>query len=160
MAKPIFLSRPSKLPPLFSTEAERFERFLNGHGFVPRRLGGGSYSTKAPLLAVIDLMKQCEGAIILGYPKLCISVAGLKDDLNFDFPTPWNHIEGALAYALQKPTFVIAHSGVEGGVFDYGITGEFVLKTSLAADGWFKTPEFTGAFDDWKQRLTPANRTA
>ena len=30
----------------------------------------------------------------------------------------------------------------------------------LSADGWFKTPEFTGAFDDWKQRLTPANRTA
>jgi hypothetical protein len=151
--QPVFLSRPTALDQTSSKEADRFERFLNGHGFHPVRLGGGSYSTKAPLQAVIDLMKTCNGAIILGYPKQTICISGFSADFRIELSTPWNQIEGALAYALQKPTLVVSHTGVKGGVFDYGITGEFVLRANLESEGWFQTPEFTGVFNDWKAKI-------
>jgi hypothetical protein len=151
--RPIFLSRPTSLPDRFAKEAEKFERFLNGHGFHSVRLGAGSYSTKAPLQAVIDLMKTCNGAIILGYPKQGFSIAGFGCDATVELPTPWNQIEGGLAYTLQKPTLVAAHDGIAGGVFDYGITGEFVFKGDLSAIDWFKAAAFTGVFKDWKKRV-------
>ena len=151
--RPIFLSRPTTLSGDYSTEADKFERFLNGHGFHPVRLGGSSYSTKAPLQAVIDLMKKCDGAIILGYPKQEVSAKGFGSDISITLPTPWNQIEGALSYALKKPALVVAHNGIGGGVFDYGITGEFVYKGDLTKTGWFKVAAFTGAFNDWKKRV-------
>jgi len=151
--RPVFLSRPTKVAAAYSAEAEKFERFLNGHGFHPVRLGGGSYSTKAPLQAVIELMAGCVGAVVLGYPKQAIAVEGFGTDVSFELPTPWNQIEGALAYALKKPTLVVAHASIGGGVFDYGITGEFVFKGDLSKAGWFKTAGFAGAFNDWKQRV-------
>jgi len=151
--RPIFLSRPTSLSGSMAAEANRFERFLNGHGFHPMRLGGENYSTKAPLQAVIDLMSQCNGAIILGYPKQTICVSGFSGDFRAELSTPWNQIEGALAYALKKPALVVAHTTVNGGVFDYGITGEFVLRADLENDGWFKTKQFLGVFADWKKRI-------
>lgn len=151
--KPIFLSRPTVVPPSCEKEAFRFERFLNGHGFHSVRLGGSAYSTKAPLQAVIDLMKSSVGAIILGFPKQSIVVRGFTKEVAIDLPTPWNHIEGALAYALERPTLVVVQAGIEGGVFDHGITGEFVMKVDFASAGWFQTPAFQGVFDDWKKKV-------
>lgn len=151
--RPVFLSRPSTLSNSMSAEADRFERFLHRHGFHPVRLGGDNYSTKAPLQAVIDLMRGCDAAIILGYPKQTICLSGFSADFRVELATPWNQIEGALAYALQKPTLVVAHTPVGGGVFDYGITGEFVLRADLENDGWFQTKQFSGVFADWKARV-------
>jgi hypothetical protein len=111
--RPIFLSRPTSLSGSMAAEADRFERFLNGHGFHAMRLGGENYSTKAPLQAVIDLMSQCNGAIILGYPKQTICVSGFSGDFRAELSTPWNQIEGALAYALKKPALVVAHTTVK-----------------------------------------------
>jgi len=136
-----------------AAEADRFKRFLKGHGFHAKRLGGDDYSTKAPLQAVIDLMAQCDGAIILGYPKQMICLSGFSGDFRAELSTPSNQIEGALAYALKKPALVVAHTAVSGGVFDYGITGEFVLRADLEHDGWFKTKQFVGVFADWKARV-------
>ena len=98
-------------------------------------------------------METCVGAIILGYPKQEISVQGFAANVSISFPTPWNQIEGALSYALKKPTLVVAHNKIDGGVFDYGITGEFVYKADLTKAGWFKVSAFTGAFNDWKKRI-------
>ena len=151
--RPIFLSRPTSLNDSKAAEADRFERFLDEQGFHALRLGGENYSTKAPLQAVIDIMSQCEGAIILGYPKQTICVSGFSADFRAELSTPWNQFEGALAYALKKPALVVAHTTVNGGVFDYGITGEFVLRANLENDGWFKTKQFLGVFADWKTRV-------
>lgn len=151
--KQIFLSRPTAVLPNCQNEAVRFERFLNGHGLHSIRLGGGSYSTKAPLQAVIELMKNSVGAIILGFPKQSIVVRGFKNEVTIDLPTPWNQIEGALAYALKKPTLVVVQNGIDGGVFDHGITGEFVMKVDFSSAGWFQTQGFLGVFEDWKKRL-------
>ncbi len=150
----IFLSRPTKVGADYEAAYQQFEKFLNGQGFALKRLGGGNFSKKAPLRAVIDLINGCSGAIILGYPQLEFShearrSAEVQNKVSYALPTPWNQIEGALAYASHKPILVVAHPGISGGVFDHGITGEGVLHLDLAQATWFEKPEFQQPFAEW-----------
>jgi hypothetical protein len=48
---------------------------------------------------------------------------------------------------------VIAQKGVEGGLFDYGVTGEFVYKADLSSDRWFRNEKFLGIFQAWKNLI-------
>lgn len=150
----IFLSRPTKVGASFEAAYQQFERFLDAQGFQLKRLGGGNFSKKAPLRAVIDLIQGSAGAIILGYPQLEFShevrrSAEVQNKVSTVIPTPWNQIEGALAYASEKPILVVAHPGISGGVFDHGITGEGVLHLDLSEAGWFEKAEFQQPFAEW-----------
>ena len=154
----IFISRPTVIGDAYEKPYRAFERFFKSEGFSPRRLGKGDYSMKAPLVAVIELMEQCKGAIILGYPYHEVFYSMTKggeviDKHGIFLPTPWNQIEGTLAYKKEIPVLVIAQKGVDGGLFDYGVTGEFVCKADLGSDRWFKSREFIGVFQDWKHQV-------
>ena len=154
----IFISRPTVLGNGYEKPYKAFERFFKSEGFSPRRLGKSDYSLKAPLVAVMELMEQCKGAIILGYPhhEVLYSLTKGGEVINEHgilLPTPWNHIEGTLAYKNGIPVLVIAQEEVEGGLFDYGVTGEFVHKSDLSSDKWFKSVEFLGIFQDWKKQI-------
>ncbi len=154
----IFISRPTVIGDGYEKSYRAFERFFKSDGFSPKRLGKSDYSLKAPLVAVMNLMEQCKGAIILGYPhhEVTYSMKKGEETLNehrIILPTPWNQIEGALAYKKEIPVLVIAQDEVEGGLFDYGVTGEFIHKTDLNSDKWFKSKEFMGIFRDWKSRI-------
>ena len=150
----IFLSRPTKIGPTFEPPYVAFESYLAARNFALKRLGGGNFSKKAPLRAVIDLINECTGAIILGYPQLEFSHEArrsneVQNKVSYMLPTPWNQIEGALAYSNNRPILVVAHPGIAGGVFDHGITGEGVLHLDLADPSWFLKPQFTQPFDEW-----------
>ncbi len=154
----IFISRPSVVAAKYEKSYMAFDKFLASQKIKRRRLGEGDYSLKAPLKAVIDLMKQCKGAIVLGYPhhEVIFSLKKGRENVNKHnilLPTPWNQIEGTLAYKQKLPVLVVAQKGVEGGLFDYGVTGEFVHKTNLGNDKWFKSKEFLGIFQDWKNKI-------
>lgn len=154
----IFISRPTVLGNGYEKSYKAFERFFKSEGFSPRRLGKSDYSLKAPLVAVMELMEQCKGAIILGYPhhEVLYSLTKGGEVINEHgilLPTPWNQIEGTLAYKNGIPVLVIAQEEVEGGLFDYGVTGEFVHKSDLSSDKWFKSVEFLGIFQDWKKQI-------
>ena len=157
----IFLSRPTKVGAPFESAYQQFDGFLTGQGFALKRLGGGNFSKKAPLRAVIDLIDGCTGAIILGYPQIEFShearrSAEVQNKVTYAMPTPWNQIEGALAYAGGKPILVVAHPGIAGGVFDHGITGEGVLHLDLGEAGWFQKPEFQQPFAEWLEEVKRA----
>lgn len=150
----IFISRPSTIGDAFEAPYAAFQQHLASKGIVMKRLGGENYSRKAPLRAVVDLIGDCRGAIILGYPQVEFSSqakrsAKVQDSYSYAFPTPWNQIEGAIAYASNKPILVVAHTGITGGVFDHGITGEGVLHIDLSDKAWFATPQFTQPYDEW-----------
>ena len=57
----VFVSRPTVIGTEFESAYARFHDDLILKGFVLRRLGGGNYSKKAPLRAVIDLIHDCCG---------------------------------------------------------------------------------------------------
>ena len=154
----IFISRPTVLGNGYEKPYKAFERFFKSEGFSPRRLGKSDYSLKSPLVAVMKLMEQCKGAIILGYPhhEVLYSLTKGGEVINEHgilLPTPWNQIEGTLAYKNGIPVLVIAQEEVEGELFDYGVTGEFVHKSDLRSDKWFKSVEFLGIFQDWKKQI-------
>ncbi len=154
----IFVSRPTVVGDKYEVPYKTFEKFFNAQGFSPRRLGQSDYSLQAPLKAVIGLMNQCKGALILGYPYHEVTYTLAKggdfvEERKVVLATPWNQIEGALAFQKGLPTLVVAHNGVEGGLFDYGVTGEFVYKSDLRNSKWFMAKEFIGILDSWRRRL-------
>jgi hypothetical protein len=65
----IFISRPSIISTKYESSYISFEDFLKTKGIILRRLGSSDYSRKAPLVAVMEIIEDCKGAIILGYPQ-------------------------------------------------------------------------------------------
>ena len=157
----IFISRPTKIAEEFEKQFTLFDKFLKRAGFNPVRLGANNYTLDAPLRGVIELMKTCQGAIIFGYPQYELNAHISKGgriipdikDIKFTMPTPWNQIEATLAYKDEIPVFIIAHNGVTGGVFDHGVTGEYVLNLNLKKNEWYKDQEFQGVFSAWKNKI-------
>lgn len=150
----IFISRPSTLGDGFEQAYAKFDEFLSAEGLTPRRLGRSDYSRKAPLRAVIDVMDQCVGAIVMGYPQVEVRhevrrSAQVQNAAGYIFPTPWNQIEGALAFRRGCPVLVIAHEGISGGVFDFGTTGEMVLSIDMSQPEWFKQERFSQPYREW-----------
>jgi len=154
----IFISRPNKIASSFEKAYLKFNQYLKRSKFQPCRLGAGNYTLDAPLIAVIKLIKQCKGVIVLGYPQVEFSSKLSKSDsilnnITYHMPTPWNQIEAALGYSENKPVLIVGHKGVAGGVFDKGVTGEYVLSADLNKIDWFQQAEFKGIFQEWKSRL-------
>ena len=154
----VFVSRPTVVGADYERAYEGFHAQLVSDGYTLRRLGGGDHSKKAPLRAVIDLINECCGAIILGYPQLefqhhALRSAEYQNNFRCIYPTPWNQIEGALAYACRCPVLVVAHPGISGGVFDHGITGEAVLHIDLAEADWYQKAKFSQPFKEWSDEV-------
>jgi len=154
----IFVSRPTKIASEFQEGYKSFHQYLITQNLNPVRLGAGQYTLDAPLMGVIKLIQRCKGAIILGYPRYDFSAAisgyGVNNSqILMNLPTPWNHIEAALSFREPLPVLVIAHEGITGGVFDFGVTGQFVLTVNLSLIDWCKSEEFGGLFKVWKEQL-------
>ena len=106
----IFLSRPSYIPEEYKAGFDNLLRLLEASNLAPRTIGSTDYPTNSPMQEVVELMKKCSGAIILGIPQITI-ISGKMKDLNIttevQLGTEWNHIEAAIAYTLNKNIFII-----------------------------------------------------
>jgi hypothetical protein len=158
MPTDVFLSRPTIIEKRFETQYAVFESYLSRAGYKTHRLGADQYTLDSPLTGVMELMKTCQAAIILGYPQYEVTAtlseaANPQQQISAVFPTPWNQIEATLAFKKRIPVLVIAHEGVSGGIFDYGVTGEYVHITKLNRKDWHKEKGFQGVFQEWKKRI-------
>lgn len=164
MPTDVFLSRPTKLPPAFESAYKLFHAYLEKkHHLRLRRLGDTDHSDEPPLRAIIDVMGECKGAIILGYPQIEIyqhirRSIDIFQDPTLLFPTPWNQIEGALAYGTKLPVLVIGHPGIGGGIFDHGVTGQYVLTVDLTDKKWFMQLPFQQLLAKWTKRMATAKK--
>jgi len=152
----IFVSRPSAPCQEFIVPVNLFLRSLEKSGVNSVTLGVNSYTLDFPLQAVCESMETCCGAIILGVPRKKIFFsAGLIDDSDKEIwlETPWNHIEGAIAYRMDKPIFVIAHSTINSGIFDRGVTGKFVVSVDMRNEDWYKEESVRAPLELWVSRL-------
>lgn len=131
---PIFVSRPTSLNPQQRTFAEYVCGVLEDLGLDTRTLGRTDYPTYNPLREVFSIAKHCSGALILGFIQ-CECTAGvskpgteqqkaLRDPVVF--PTPWNQLEAGIAYSLRLPILVFREHGINGGIFDPGVSDIFV----------------------------------
>jgi len=157
----VFLSRPTWVPPQFTRGVDGFIRLLRGLELNPRTLGTTDYPSRAPLDEVIDLMKKCRGAVILGIPQITVTAGTIKDrpvDGALHLPTEWNHIEAGLAYSQGLPLLVIHHLDVRRGIFDRGATPTFLYERDLSDAAWSLADDLQGALRNWKEQCVVAAR--
>jgi hypothetical protein len=156
----IFVSRPTWVSPEFDAGLEVFLTSIKNMGLTPRTLGSTDYPSKAPLDEVIEIMDECKGAIILGYPQLFISEGKIKDydiDSELILPTEWNHIEAALAYSKGIPLIMFHHQGVSRGVFDRGVMNAFVHEVDFKSPTWSMDSALNGAIQKWRENCESGN---
>lgn len=149
----IFVSRPTWVSSEFEEGLNIFLMSLANMGLTPRTLGSTDYPSKAPLDEVLEIMDQCQGAIILGYPQLKIDsgfIKGSSITTSINLPTEWNHIEAVLAYSKSLPIMILHHKGVSRGVFDRGVMNAFIHEVDFLKPSWCMEPSLNGAFQKWK----------
>jgi hypothetical protein len=136
MKIPVFVSCPTDLSAAQDASRRAILRELDRLGLEPRAIGRSDYPTELPLREVLILARHCAGGLILGFTqfqsKAGVSRPGTKKEkkvssLSF-FPSPWNHLEAGILFGLQLPLLVFREEGVEGGIFDIGVTDVFIHK--------------------------------
>ena len=101
----------------------------------------------------IKIMKECRGAVILGYPQIEIVSGKVKNDeisSSIFLPTEWNHIEAGLAYASGLPLLVMHHIGVCRGIFDRGALNSFIFTKDFEDPTWSTQDDLSGAIRSWR----------
>lgn len=133
MKIPIFVSCASKLTDLQQDTRDSVFSVLEKLELEPRSLGISDYPTNISLGEVLSIARHCAGGLILGFArnrvhrssdqhkKALSSVPG-----SVLIPTPWNHLEAGIMFALGLPLAVFREEGIEGGVFDPGVTSNFI----------------------------------
>jgi len=151
----VFISRPTWVAEEFREGLNGFLAFLGTHDLKPRTIGSTDYPTESPLVEVIRLMDECEGAIILGYPQIYVIRGNIKalDKNDFPLPTEWNHIEATLAFSKNLPLLLIHHKGISRGIFDHGAISKFIYEKDLTENNWFLSDNITGALRKWKSSI-------
>lgn len=153
----VFVSRPNALAEEFVRGFEGFKGLLEDQGFNLRTVGASDYPVDAPLDAVIRMLEECKGAVILGYPQIFVTAGFVKEEEvggELLLPTEWNHIEAALAYAKGIPLLVIHHPGINRGIFDRGAISSFIYEEDLSRPEWPLSPRIRGAIRSWKDFIS------
>jgi hypothetical protein len=161
---PVFVSCPTQLNHEQELKRHVIIKILDELQMEPRAIGRGDYPKDYPLKEVYVIAKHCSGGIILGFEQLAVekgirkrgtadeSKVNLKD--NILIPTPWNHLEAGILFGLKVPLLIFKENGVEGGVFDYGITDVFVHKMPPASPDKEKLDELKQVFLKWQGEVS------
>lgn len=133
---PVFVSCPTSLSNEQDKKRKIIINLLEELQLEPRALGRGDYPKDYPLKEVYIIAKHCSGGVILGFEQLYVE-SGRKKRNTKEYkqisknspillPTPWNHLEAGILFGLKLPLLIFKEAGIEGGVFDYGITDAFI----------------------------------
>ncbi|MDR6971269.1 hypothetical protein [Leifsonia shinshuensis] len=136
MQIPVFVSAPTSLNPEQEASRQRIVDLLDEFGFEARALGRGDYPLDYPLREVAVIARSCFGAVILGFEQFRSLHGVVKPGTDVEatttevksFPTPWNHLEAGILFALRRPLLIFREEGLTGGVFDAGVTDAFVHR--------------------------------
>jgi len=152
----IFISRPTYIPDRFKEGLNNFHNVIDTLELNPRTLGVSEYPTDTPLDEVINILKTCKGAIILGYPQIEILSGSIRDN-KIEKPaflgTEWNHIEASLACAINIPLLIIHHNNVIRGIFDKGAINKYLYEIDLSLSNWVLSENIIGAIKKWKSQI-------
>jgi hypothetical protein len=161
----VFLSRPTSVNKQQARFYLKLERTLQNKGLKIRCLGTKDFSNQAPLLAVKRIMSECQGAIILGLKQIHVHDAILKEGTpkelqisDIFFPTPWNNIEAGMSFALGIPMLIICEDGVEGGIFDRGISDRYIHHVNISSVNWLESPQFMQPFNEWYEEVVSSKK--
>lgn len=160
----VFVSKPSALNLQQSLFCSALLAILNARGVKARILGETDYSDLAPLLAVQELMSECDGAIILGMKQIyiseCIEKLGTNRERkrnNIFMPTSWNQLEAGMASLTGLPMLILCEDGIEDGIFDPKVSGYYIhhidISNQKLSIDWLTSEQFGQTFKKWLARV-------
>jgi hypothetical protein len=85
----------------------------------PRIMNENEWSHEQPLKAIKKIIRECDGIVVIAFTRTKYEkgIEIRKDEnrelSNITLPTPWNHIEAAIAYSFDLPLLVVAENGLK-----------------------------------------------
>lgn len=100
--------------------------------------------------SVDDVMRQCMGAVVFGFPRWTISGSSHETRLVGEF----NHYEGAVALTHRLPVLLLKEEGVEDrGIVWTGGGKTITFVPENADEKWVDSPDFAKRFNGWLREL-------
>lgn len=164
MKIPVFVSSPTALNTSQKVSYDLVIDQLQKLRLEPRRLGDSDYPNDYPLREVAVIARHCSGGVILGFEQFRATEGLLKpgttkeekisSENQVSFPTPWNHLEAGILFGLKLPLIIFRELGIEGGVFDKGVTDVFVHKMPFANQTKADEAVLNQVFLKWHSRVS------
>lgn len=135
------------------------EERLKSENLIPNTVGRNTFSNDSPLKKVFELMDECSGTMIIAlertyFPSGIERRGGLKEASleEIKFPTPWNQIEAAIAFAKGQPIMIIVEEGLKSeGLLEKG-NDLYIMYVNPEISS-LSTPEFNGVLSSWKKKV-------
>jgi len=159
---PVFVSCPTDLSIEQNKKREVILAMLDELQMEPRAIGRSDYPVDYPLKEVYVLAKHCSGGIILGFEQIFIETGIKKRNVktkegiinNISIPTAWNNLEAGILFGLKIPLLIFKEDNIDGGVFDYGITDNFVHTMPSYKPSKVKLDELKQVFLTWHRLVS------
>lgn len=122
-------------------------------GLEPQLFGerGLPIKTSWSFDAAEEMMSQCHAAVVLALARHRFSV---HDAAPVNFPSEYNHYEGALAIAHKLPLLILAEEGLPDRGITYRGGGRFIITVPANAKAtWFKSKGFKPYFEEWRKSI-------
>lgn len=101
-------------------------------------------------IACEQVMRRCEGCVLLGFPRWRMT----GDPSQIHLPTEFNHYEGAVANTLGLPLLVLVQACVlRRVVFDPNYKGYVGVIPDKPTTRWLTTDDFQVTFNFWCEKL-------
>lgn len=132
---------------------------LRSEGLIPHTVGRNTFSADAPLKTITELMQKCNGAVVISlerfyYPNGIEKRGGAKEKIlgEIKLPTPFNHIEAAMAYTRGLPLLIIVEEGIKkDGLLEPGY--DWYVQYIEPKKSSLNTAEFNGILASWKNKI-------
>jgi hypothetical protein len=136
-----------------------FEDRLRSEGLIPHTVGRNTFSSDAPLKKVGEVLDDCQGAVVIALERSFfpsgIDKRGGPQEAQLSeirLPTPWNHIEAAMAYNRRLPLMVVVESGLKSeGLLERGY--DWYVQWIEPVPSALTSLEFNGILADWKSKV-------
>jgi hypothetical protein len=161
MRIPVFVSCPTSLNPDQEASRQIVLEELEFLRLEPRALGSSDYPTDLPLREVYVLATHCSGGVILGFEQFFAQEGLYKRGTpkerrvtsSIIYPTPWNQLEAGILFGLGLPLLVFRESGIQGGIFNPGVTDAFVQPMPSGNIPPDKRQDLRDVFLKWQARV-------
>lgn len=159
MGKDVFLSVGGTANDSQERFVQAVENRLRSEGLIPNTVGRNTFSVDAPLKTVEELMERCVGTVVLAlersyFPEGTEKRGGDNERsiTEIALPTPWNHIEAAMAYSRGLPLLVIVQEGLKHeGLLEPGY--DWYVQSIPLDESYLGSAQFNGVLASWKAKI-------
>jgi hypothetical protein len=126
---PVFVSCPTRLSPSQDARVGLFRTLCQANSLQWNAPQATVYSRKPPFDAVLDLIRQSHGGLILGFEVYHSESTTVRPGQATEIvhssqsaTSAWNQIEAAALLSRELPVLIFKDPAVTQGIFDHGVS--------------------------------------